>query len=175
MDYLILTIHLLIFITDPIILTLDSLIFITDSLAFTIDSISHCRLNDIHYSLILIIDSLVFKLMSCNWNRELTVRMESMDGSKHTSILLWIKSVPVFRASFIPCLQTVYCTLLNEEPPQFQLSWRRSEVLEKACTVYRGSWILAFSFAWPVLIPDTRMISPCFPTLSISEMYTGGV
>lgn len=42
-------------------------------------------------------------------------------------------------------------------------------------TLYNGSCILAFNLACPVFSPDTRIISPCFPTRSISDMYPGGV
>lgn len=42
-------------------------------------------------------------------------------------------------------------------------------------TLYSGSCILALSFACPVFNPDTKIISPCFPTRSISDMYPGGV
>lgn len=42
-------------------------------------------------------------------------------------------------------------------------------------TLYNDSCILAFNLACPVLSPDTKILSPCLPTRSISDMYAGGV
>lgn len=57
-------------------------------------------------------------------------------------------------------------TLIKKEKQEFYAEER---------TLYKGSCSWAFNLACPVLSPDAKIISPCFPTRSISEMYAGGV